>query len=125
MERIEESQDQRNRSVGSLGSLAGKEEGMVFTLNGSEHTPSFSQTKTQKNLYQNTLKAMQGYPYSVDSTGKTVYTDWFEDDQKRPTKITVFVKEKDVVVNVFTKHQGTSVADRKKSMALEMQIKNG
>lgn len=125
MERIEESQDQRNRSMGSLASLAGKEEGMVFTLKGSEHTLSFSQSKAQKNLYQNTLKAMQGYPYSVDPTGKTVYTDWFEDDQKRSTKITVLVKEKDVVVNVFTKHKGSAISDRKKSMALEHQIKNG
>lgn len=125
MERVEEFSVQRQQTMGSLASLAGKEEGMVFTLKGSEHTPSFSQTKTQKNLYQNTLKAMQGYPYSVDPTGKTVYTDWFEDDQKRPTKITILVREKDVIVNVFAKHKGTAVSDRKKSMVLQQQITNG
>jgi hypothetical protein len=125
MERIEELEDQRVHDKGSLASLAGKNEGLVFTFKGSEHTPCFSQTKTQKSLYENTLKAMQGYPYSVDPTGKTVYTDWFEDDQKRPTKITVLVKEKDVTVNVFTKHKGQAVSDRKKSIALEMRIKNG
>lgn len=125
MDRIEDLSAQRQDHMGSLASLAGKEEGMVFTLKGSELTSSFSQTKSQKNLYQNTLKAMQGYPYSVDPTGKTVYTDWFEDDQKRSTKITVLVTDKDVVVNVFIKHKGQAVPDRKKSMALEMQIKKG
>lgn len=123
MERIEELQDQRTRAIGSIASLAGKEEGLVFAFKGSEHTPSFSQTKTQKNLYENTLKAMQGYPYSVDPTGKTVYTDWFEDDQKRSTKITIFVQEKDVIVNVFTKHKGGAVSDKKRSLALQRQIK--
>lgn len=124
MERIEELQDQRQQQAGSLASLAGKNDGLVFTFKGAEHTPFFSQTKKQKNLYENTLKAMQGYPYSVDPTGKTVYTDWFDDDQKRPTKITVLVQEEDVMVNVFTKHKGQAVSDRKKSMALEMRIKN-
>ncbi len=122
MDRIEDFSTQRQEQTGSLASFVGKEEGMVFTLKGSELTPSFSQTKAQKNLYQNTLKAMQGYPYSVDPTGKTVYTDWFEDAQKRPTKITVLVTDKDVVVHVFTKHKGQAVSDRKKSLALEMQI---
>lgn len=122
MDRIEELADQRNKETGSLASLAGKKDGLVFTFKGSELTPAFSQTKTQKNLYENTLRAMQGYPYSVDPSGKTVYTDWFEDDQKQSTKITVLVKDKDVVVNVFTKRHGQAVSDRTKSMALEQRI---
>lgn len=124
MDRFEDLSSQRQQNMGSLSSLVGKEDGLVFTFKGSEHTPSFSETKTQKNLYENTLKVMQGYPYSVDPTGKTVYTDWFEDNQKCLTKITVLVKEKDVTVHVFTKHKGRAIPDKKKSVALEMQIKN-
>ena len=124
MERIEELQDQRSGNSGSIAAVAGKAEGLIFTFKGGEHTPSFSKTKSQKNLYENTLKLMQGYPYSVDPTGKTVYTDWFEGAQKCPTKITVLIQEKDIVVSVFTKRNGEAVLDKKKGLALESQIKD-
>lgn len=125
MERIGELDDQRSANSGSLASIAGKKEGLIFTFKGSEHTHMFSKTKKQKGLYENTLKAMQGYPYSVDPTGKTVFTDWFEDTQKQTTKITILVQEKDVIVNVFTKRDGKVASNKKKSLELESRIKKG
>ncbi len=125
MERIEESQDQRLKETGSLATLVGKKEGFVFNLKGAEHISAFSKTTQQKNLYQKALLAMQGYPYSVDPTGKTIYTDWFEDKDKKSTKITIFIQENDLIVNIFTKRNGQAVADKTKSLNLKKCIEKG
>ena len=123
MERIEELSEQRSADTGSLATIAGHSEGIIFTMKGSEFTPSFSKTKKQTNLYHNTLKAMQGLPYSVDPSGQTVYTDWFDNGQKGTTKITVLIEESDVVVNVFTKRNGQAIKDAKQTADLTAKIK--
>lgn len=122
-ERLEDLSEQRYAQTGSLASLAGHSEGLVIELKGMEFTPSFSTTKRQISLYQNTLKALQGVPYSVDPSGKTVFTDWFINDQKQPMKITVLIETNDAIVNVFTKRNGQIVKDDKQTQTLTLKIK--